>query len=249
MDSPVDGPVLQPIGQVLSPLKETSDVPPCGVPAEIRVYPRFMPALLGLESYSHLWVLCWFHRADRGSLHAVPRRVNAKANPCGVFALRCPNRPNPVALTLTRLRGIDGDVLSVDPLDAVDGTPVIDIKPRTPSDNAFSAVSPFLEYTDPSLNSKSLYNQAINHHGETCDDVALGVRIALEIGSLVGDIRDPGVNLVCETRGCIVDVLQALSGARFGNPPPLAGGSGCGKGLRGVSGKGLGVGSDIHGGY
>lgn len=214
----VDEFTLEPIGYVQSPCTETLDLPLYGTAAKIRILPRFLPALMGLESYSHIWVLCWFHRANRESLQSAPKRVNPEAEVRGAFALRSPHRPNPISLTLTRLRGIDGDLVEVDPLDSVDGTPVVDIKPYTPLDSAFSATIPPSRFTDRSAYSRTLYLEALNHHGEACADLVVGVKLALEIDSLVGNMRDPRVKLACETRGCIVDVLQALTGARFGNP-------------------------------
>jgi len=78
-----------------------------------------------LKRRSSLWVLCWFDRADRSVLRAIPPGTSAEK---GVFAIRSPDRPNPVSLCLVDLIGINDSVLQVRGLDAFDGTPVIDIK-------------------------------------------------------------------------------------------------------------------------
>ncbi|MEA3376432.1 MAG: tRNA (N6-threonylcarbamoyladenosine(37)-N6)-methyltransferase TrmO [Chloroflexota bacterium] len=96
-------------------------------PARIVLDPAVTDALLGLESGSDVLVICYFHHADRDVLQVHPR--GNQQNPLrGVFATRSPARPNPVAITSARIRRIDDNVLHVVGLDALDGTPVIDIK-------------------------------------------------------------------------------------------------------------------------
>ena len=78
-----------------------------------------------MEGRKHLWVLCWFDRADRTVLRAIPPGTSAEK---GVFAIRSPDRPNPVSLCMVDLLEVKDGVLKVLGLDAFDGTPVIDIK-------------------------------------------------------------------------------------------------------------------------
>jgi tRNA-Thr(GGU) m(6)t(6)A37 methyltransferase TsaA len=92
---------------------------------------RFSAGLLGLEGFSHISVLYWFDRndtpEDRATLQVHPRKD--PRNPLtGVFATHAPVRPNPIALTVCRLLGIDGLRLHLEAIDALDGSPVIDIK-------------------------------------------------------------------------------------------------------------------------
>jgi tRNA-Thr(GGU) m(6)t(6)A37 methyltransferase TsaA len=120
---------LYPVGYVRSPYKTRGDAPRQGrfsdTVCEIVIDEHYRPALYELEKRKHLWVLCWFDRADRTVLRAVPPGTSKEK---GVFAIRSPDRPNPVALCLVDLLEVKGKVLKVRGLDAVDGTPVIDIK-------------------------------------------------------------------------------------------------------------------------
>lgn len=96
-------------------------------PARIALDPAFTDALLGLESGDDILVLCYFHEADRDVLQVHPRG-NSDRSLRGVFATRSPARPNPIAVTSARIQRIDASVLLVIGLDALDGTPVLDIK-------------------------------------------------------------------------------------------------------------------------
>ena len=92
----------------------------------------YKEALMGLEEFSHIVVLCWFYKSDtpegRGTLKVHPR--NNPENPItGVFATRSPLRPNPIALFTCKILRIEGNRIVIDRIDAFDGTPVIDIKP------------------------------------------------------------------------------------------------------------------------
>ncbi len=120
---------LFPIGYVRSPYKTDGDAPRQGrlsdTTTEIVINKKFLPALWRIEGRKHLWVLCWFDRADRTVLRATPPGTSEEK---GVFAIRSPARPNPVSLCLVDLIGVDDGILKVRGLDAFDGTPVIDIK-------------------------------------------------------------------------------------------------------------------------
>jgi len=124
---------LYPIGYVRSPYKARGDAPRQGrfsdTVSEIVIDEPYLPALHGIEGRMHLWVLCWFDRADRTVLRAVPPGSMVEK---GVFAIRSPDRPNPVSLCMVDLLGVNGNILSVRGLDALDGTPVVDIKMYAP---------------------------------------------------------------------------------------------------------------------
>jgi len=120
---------LHPVGYVRSPYKKRGDAPRQGRLSDtisgIVIDEKYRPALWQIEGRKHLWVLCWFDRADRTVLRAIPPGTSAEK---GVFAIRSPDRPNPVSLCMVDLLEVKGNVLKVRGLDAFDGTPVIDIK-------------------------------------------------------------------------------------------------------------------------
>jgi tRNA-Thr(GGU) m(6)t(6)A37 methyltransferase TsaA len=124
---------LKPIGFVHSIYKEKKDAPHQGrfsdTVSEIVIDEHYLPGLKDLDTQKHLIVLSWFDRADRTALTAIPPH-----NPVehGVFATRSPNRPNPIGFSVVDLIGREGRTLHVRGLDALDNTPVIDIKPYSP---------------------------------------------------------------------------------------------------------------------
>jgi tRNA-Thr(GGU) m(6)t(6)A37 methyltransferase TsaA len=103
----------------------------------IEIDELYKDALLGLEGFSHIHVMYWFHENDtpelRNTLQVHPRKNSA--NPLtGVFATHSPLRPNLIALTLCRILSIQGRTITVEGLDAKDGSPLIDIKCYIPYD-------------------------------------------------------------------------------------------------------------------
>jgi len=106
-----------------------------GRPVRVRIYDKYAPALKGLDGFSHVLVFYWFDKNDtpvkRGILQVHPR--GNRANPLtGVFACRAPVRPNLIALTTCRILSVEGGVVTIDKIDAFDGTPVLDLKPHIP---------------------------------------------------------------------------------------------------------------------
>ena len=100
--------------------------------ATINIFEKYCPGLLGIEEYSHLIILFWLHERDdeahRGTLQVYPRR-HGETTLRGVYACRSPSRPNPIGLTVVELLAVDKCNLKVKGLDALVGSPVIDIKP------------------------------------------------------------------------------------------------------------------------
>jgi len=112
--------------------------------AEIEIDPTLTEALEGLEGFSHIIVLYWMHRAvfDKRQLKTYPMG-NKVAGVQGLFAVRTPNRPNPIGKTTVRLLERHGNILKVQGLDAIDGSPVLDIKLYIPGyDSAADAIVP-----------------------------------------------------------------------------------------------------------
>jgi len=96
--------------------------------AWLEVDPAFARALSGIAAGDEVVVITWLHRANRGVLETHPR--NDPRNPlAGVFATRSPDRPNPLGLHRVTVREIAGTRLRIGPIEAIDGTPVVDIKP------------------------------------------------------------------------------------------------------------------------
>ena len=107
--------------------------------SRVRIFPEFCEGLQGIRGFSHLIILYWFHLRDnkeeRRTLRVVPRR-HPDAPQVGVFASRSPSRPNPIGLCVVELVGIEGCDLLVRGLDAVQDSPVLDIKPYLPRADA-----------------------------------------------------------------------------------------------------------------
>jgi len=109
----------------------------------IEIFEPYSDALLGLDGFSHIQVLFWFHQNDsadkRKTLRVHPRKD--KNNPLsGVFATHSPLRPNPIGLTLCKILSIEDLQIKIEDIDAFDGTPVIDIKCYIPGSIAESDV-------------------------------------------------------------------------------------------------------------
>ena len=101
----------------------------------IEVDAQYQAAFLGLEQFSHIDVVYWLHENDheagRGVLRVHPR--GNQDNPLtGVFATRSPMRPNPLAVSRCRILAIEGNTITIEKIDARDGSPVVDIKAYVP---------------------------------------------------------------------------------------------------------------------
>jgi tRNA-Thr(GGU) m(6)t(6)A37 methyltransferase TsaA len=123
---------VRPLGHVRSTLRDTADAPRMGSEgapdAWLELDPAFLPALRGLEAGAEIVVVTWLHRASRDVLEVHPRG-DLERPLRGVFSTRSPSRPNPLGLHRVTVREISGARLRVGPIEAVDGTPVVDVKP------------------------------------------------------------------------------------------------------------------------
>jgi len=123
---------LQPIGFVRSVLKERAEAPRqgrLGAPdAWLEIQDSFSEGLEGIEPGQEVILITWLHQARRGVLKVHPRR-DPKAPLSGVFNTRSPDRPNPLGLHRVKVLEIVGSRLRVGPLEALDSTPILDIKP------------------------------------------------------------------------------------------------------------------------
>ncbi len=132
-------PELRPVGWVESPLADPDSAPKQGdegaPEATVVIAGKFAPALDGIAAGDAVLVLTWLDRADRGLLRVHPRG-DASRPETGVFATRSPHRPNPIGLHPVRVLEVAADRLRVADLEALDGTPVLDLKPVMGSDPA-----------------------------------------------------------------------------------------------------------------
>jgi tRNA-Thr(GGU) m(6)t(6)A37 methyltransferase TsaA len=126
--------VYRPIGVIHSPFKEPRGTPiqppgAGGVAGSVEVFSEYAEGLKDLDGFSHIILVYHFHLAKPPSLLVKPFMDD---EPHGIFAIRAPSRPNPVGISVVRLVKIEANVLHVEDVDIVDGTPLLDIKPYVP---------------------------------------------------------------------------------------------------------------------
>jgi tRNA-Thr(GGU) m(6)t(6)A37 methyltransferase TsaA len=122
---------LQVVGRIRSALRSQDEAPRQGSEgapdAWLDVDPAFAPALRGVAAGDEVIVITWLHRGNREVLQVHPRG-DPEIPIAGVFATRSPDRPNPLGLHRVTVREISGTRLRIGPIEAIDGTPVVDIK-------------------------------------------------------------------------------------------------------------------------
>lgn len=121
------------IGRIRTPWTDRGECPrqgdPDGPVCRIEIFPPWEQALAGLEAQGWVEVFYWLHQSRRDLL--IQRRKDGV--PRGTFSLRSPVRPNPIGTSVARLVAIEGNVILVQGLDCLDGTPLIDLKPERSS--------------------------------------------------------------------------------------------------------------------
>ena len=123
-----------PIGIIHSPFKKTKGTPiqPAGakdIDGTVEVFPEWAEGLEDVEGFSHIILIYHFHLSKITPLKVKPYMDN---NAHGVFAMRGPSRPNPIGISIVRLVRIEENILHIQDVDIVDGTPLLDIKPYVP---------------------------------------------------------------------------------------------------------------------
>ena len=133
-DAPEPGDTIEcrVIGSIRTPYKRMEDCPSRHskreyLPCTIHLAPEYAPALVGLKAGGRALVLYWLHLARRDMIE-LPARPGVRDKPVGVFSLRTPPRPNPIAATTVDILAVREDELDVVGLDCLDGTPLLDIK-------------------------------------------------------------------------------------------------------------------------
>jgi tRNA-Thr(GGU) m(6)t(6)A37 methyltransferase TsaA len=130
----------RPIGVIHTPFTETVGMPiqPLGaykVKGTVEIQPEFAEGLKDLDGFSHIILLYHFHRVKGMSLSITPF-LDSQAR--GLFATRVPRRPNPIGLSIVKLLSVEENVLHVENVDILDGTPLLDIKPYVPMFDQYS---------------------------------------------------------------------------------------------------------------
>ena len=123
-----------PIGIIHSPFREPTGTPiqppgARGTEGSVEVFPEYAEGLRDLDGFSHIMLIYHFHLAKSPSLLVKPF-MDDHAH--GIFAIRAPSRPNPIGISVVRLVRVEGNVLHIEDVDIVDGTPLLDIKPYVP---------------------------------------------------------------------------------------------------------------------
>ena len=130
----VDEIKYKPIGVIRSPFKEPKGTPiqPAGakgINGTVEVFPEYAEGLKDIEGFSHIILIYHFHLSKGTSLRVKPYMDNEAR---GIFAMRGPSRPNPIGISIVRLARIEENILHIQDVDIVDGTPLLDIKPYVP---------------------------------------------------------------------------------------------------------------------
>lgn len=120
------------IGAIQTPYKRMEDCPSRHnkhehLPCTIRLAPKYAPGLVGLKVGGRALLLYWLHLARRDMVE-LPARDGVRDKPVGVFSMRTPPRPNPIAAAVVEILAVHEDELEVIGLDCLDGTPLLDIK-------------------------------------------------------------------------------------------------------------------------
>ena len=133
----------QPIGIIHSPFRDQEGMPiqPAGapgIPGWIDLNGDFTAGLKNLAGFSHIILLYHFHLSDGYDLELQPFLDDVRR---GLFATRAPRRPNPIGLSVVKLTGVAGNIIEIENVDVVDGTPLLDIKPYIPAFDSIAAAT------------------------------------------------------------------------------------------------------------
>lgn len=130
----MDEVTFRPIGTIYSEHKTLEGMPvqpsgAAGIKGQIELLPEFSEGLQDLEGFSHIILLYRFHRSSGFSLKVKPFLDNSER---GLFSTRAPKRPNPIGLSIVKVTGVEGNIVHIENVDILDGTPLLDIKPNIP---------------------------------------------------------------------------------------------------------------------
>ena len=216
---------IKPIGKVSNELKKSQFVREQGkIVSRIEVYSEYAEGLFKLDRQHYIDVVFQFDRSKDYEL--VTRIFSGETR--GVFASRSPRRPNGLGVTTVKLLRQEGNILEVLGFDALDGTPVIDIKPSdfnflkslgveddTPSDNPRFNILKFISRGE----TDQLLKLAGQIHGHYCPGLAMGVMASAHAMEVLRGKSDGMEDLLAfvETNNCFADGVQYVTGCTFGN--------------------------------
>lgn len=210
---------LTQLGTVRCSARTVADVPSEGLPSEVVLEERYLDALHGVEVGDFMYVLVLFHLADPSVHQGSPGTQQAQ----GAFSIRSSCRPNLIGMTLSRVTAIEGTRVSFEWLDFVDGSPVIDLKRYNWRwEVALSTRRMDRRFIEEQIPTETLAQvmarPAANFHGEHCEQTRraglLGAQLVHEHGLR---LTDPGFRVHVRGDGHLLDSIQAITGATFGN--------------------------------
>lgn len=140
--------IINPIGTIHTPHKGIENIPIQPIAAEgikgyIELLPEYVPGLKDLDGFSHITLFYHFHKVDGFKLEVMPF-MDTKTH--GIFSCKAPKRPNHIGLSTVKLMGIENNIIHIEQVDMLDGTPLIDIKPFYPKyDNRFDVKCGWLD--------------------------------------------------------------------------------------------------------
>lgn len=140
--------ILNPIGVIRTPHTDIKNMPiqpiaASGINGYIELLPEYAEGLSDLEGFSHITLLYHFHKIEGYKLKVVPFMDTQER---GIFSCKAPKRPNAIGTSTVRLKKIEGNIVHIEQVDMLDGTPLIDIKPFFPKyDNRDDAIAGWLE--------------------------------------------------------------------------------------------------------
>ncbi|MDD2620623.1 MAG: tRNA (N6-threonylcarbamoyladenosine(37)-N6)-methyltransferase TrmO [Syntrophomonadaceae bacterium] len=208
---------LKPIGIVHNTFIDPDKVKIFVENSTIEVFPEYTDAMERMTEHSHIWVLGWFHKADRNVLKVTPR-INKSLPEYGTFGLRAFSRPNPIGLTVVKLIEVHDNIITVSGLDFIDGTPVLDIKPYYENDIVFSPLTPYIRPTETKMIENIMMVQARNHHREECNDMLLAVKMAVLAEKELGKLSAEDIKITVRGSSCLGDTMQGITKARIAKP-------------------------------
>jgi formylmethanofuran dehydrogenase subunit E len=223
--------MFKPIGKVITNPKYNYDTPLKQLKAEkssVWVYPEFSKALLNIKECEYLDIIFHFDRNEGTESTLSGKTFSGQER--GVFASRSPKRPNLIGVTTVKLLEIHDNELVVEGLDALDETPILDIKCCDTSifENNADSIHLSLLKANPRMeinnliaahNVDLLLVKAGQLHGHICPGLAMGIMASLyAIDYLQLDIANlDKIKIICETRICLTDGVQFITGCTFAN--------------------------------